>query len=252
MTNGQLVFYSLTTYGAGFFFSLFGRTRMAFLCMMAGLLLGSGGLILRYSLAWPMMPMHIGMHGLLCLLSVIWLCCRSGYSSGYDHVEGLLLQALIILLTTVTVLFPKDYYLPFIRSATFWSHGFLLTSIAAKGFLLMAALRGILVFFYRHTPQTPSLTVAMFWALWGFACLTISMFSGEIWSYLGWGTPVVWRDPAITAVMAIWLYWTAFLHLHYTRHWKQNRRAVVLIGGGLLVLVFTCLPDMGPLRLPFK
>ncbi len=119
----------------------------------------------------------------------------------------------------------------------------------------MAAIKALVFLIYRDNEKTnpqQTLASAMPWALWGFVCLTLSMFSGEVWSYLGWGTPVVWHDPAITTVMAIWFYWIALLHLHYTHTWDQNQRAIFMFLGGVLVLVFSCHPEMGPLRLPFK
>ncbi len=34
-----------------------------------------------------------------------------------------------------------------------------------------------------------------FYLVLGFAFWTLSLFSGEIWSYLGWGIPMVREDP---------------------------------------------------------
>lgn len=256
MTSGQLLFPAQLAYASGLMFAYANRIKsITFGFMALGLVLNAMALGLRYRFSWPMMPMYIGRPTLLCCLAVIWLTCSSRYKAGFDRTEGLLIQSLIVFIGLTTLLFPKDFYLPFIRSATIWSHIFLITGIVAKACLLMAAINALVFLIYRDKEkpaprQTPA--SAMPWALWGFVCLTLSMFSGEIWSYLGWGTPVVWHDPAITTVMAIWFYWIALLHLNYTKSWRRNQRAIFMVVGGLLVLIFACHPEMGPFRPPFR
>jgi ABC-type transport system involved in cytochrome c biogenesis permease subunit len=91
----------------------------------------------------------------------------------------------------------------------------------------------------------------MRWSVWGFAFWTLSMFSGELWSYLGWGTPVVWDDPAITTVMATWFYYAYLLHLHLTGSWDIRSRTIYAAVGAVVVLSLNCLPEWGPFRWPF-
>lgn len=256
MTSGQLLFLAQLTYASGLMFALMNRIKTTTLWIMAiGVALNGLALALRYWYSWPMMPMYIGLPALLCCMAVIWLAGSSYRLSDSARTEGLLIQGLIVFLGLVTLLFPKDFYLPFLRSATIWSHIFLITGIVAKGCLLMASIKALVFWVYRMQNKTgihKTLSSAMPWALWGFVCLTVSMFTGEVWSYLGWGTPVVWHDPAITTVMAIWFYWIAYLHLHYTRTWNPTQRAIFMVVGGLLLLAFACHPDMGPFRFPFK
>lgn len=256
MTSGQLLFLAQLTYASGLVFTPVNRTRtLTFWVMALGVVLNGLALGLRYWYSWPMMPIYIGLPAILCCLAVIWVIGSYHRLAGSGRTEGLILQGLIVFLGLITLLFPKDFYLPFLRSVTIWSHIFLITGIVAKGCLLMASIKALVFLVYRHKNKTTTqqtLASAMPWALWGFVCLTLSMFSGEVWSYLGWGTPVVWHDPAITTVMAIWFYWIALLHLHYTRTWDRTQRAIFMVVGGLLVLVFACHPDMGPFRFPFK
>lgn len=163
----------------------------------------------------------------------------------------MLLQGVIIVLNLLILIFPKDFYIPFIRSATIWAHIFFWTGVAAKAMLLMASVRALVFLLTDKTSvNAKPLTAAMGWALWGFILLTISMFSGEVWSYLGWGTPVVWHDPAITTVMSLWFYWICLLHLHYSSAWNIKRRAWFMVGGGVLLVGLGCHPELGPMRLP--
>jgi ABC-type transport system involved in cytochrome c biogenesis permease subunit len=90
----------------------------------------------------------------------------------------------------------------------------------------------------------------MQWTVWGFAFWTLSMFTGELWSYLGWGTPVVWDDPAITTTMATWFFYICLLHLHLTGSWTARSRGVYTAAGALVVLVLNCVPELGPFRFP--
>ena len=256
MTSGQLLFLAQLAYITGLVLAYLNRIKpITFGFMALGLVLNTMALAFRYWFSWPMMPMYIGLPAILCCLAVIWLIDPSRRNADAGRTEGLLIQSLIVFFGLTALLFPKDFYLPFLRSATIWSHIFLVTGIVAKACLLMAAIKALVFLIYRDkekpAPQQ-TLASAMPWALWGFVCLTLSMFSGEVWSYLGWGTPVVWHDPAITTVMAIWFYWIALLHLHYTKSWDRNQRAIFMVVGGLLVLIFACHPEMGPFRLPFK
>ncbi len=199
------------------------------------------GLLLRYYHAFPMLPMYVALHGTTCILGGIWLWKRPEC-----HAERLLLPLVILLLCTVQLLFPKDFYLPFRRSATLWAHAFLLASIAARAMFMvsgMEALGGILA-----GGSLQESRGAFNHAVYGFFWLTISIFCGEIWSLTGWGTPVIWHDPAITSLMAMWFYWVAVLHMHYTGTWAARLQPVSMAAGGLLVLVLSCISDTGPFR----
>ena len=78
------------------------------------------------------------------------------------------------------------------------------------------------------------------------------MFTGEMWSYLGWGTPVVWEDPAITTTMATWFFYICLLHLHLTGSWTTRSRGIYAAAGALVIFVLNCVPELGPFRWPFQ
>lgn len=205
----------------------------------------------RYLEALPMMPLHLGMLGIAMVLNLIW-CFRFFRSKTfYTSWEGLGLQACLLLLILTSILFPKDFYLPFIRSLSPWAHLFLVLGIPAKGLLLYGAMASLPILLQKKTnghDRSIILSSSMQLITWGYGFLALTMFSGEIWSYLGWGTPVVWHDAAITTTIGLWFYWTCFLHLHYLRSWSADRRALFVVVGGLLTLAFSIHPDMGPFR----
>ncbi|MBN2751219.1 MAG: cytochrome c biogenesis protein CcsA, partial [Rhodospirillaceae bacterium] len=84
-----------------------------------------------------------------------------------------------------------------------------------------------------------------------FAFGTLSLFSGELWSYAGWGVPVVWEDASIITAMAVWFFYIGLIHLHLTKVWTVKSRAVMAVVGACLILVLNCGPDLGPFRPPF-
>ena len=141
------------------------------------------------------------------------------------------------------VCFPKDFYLPFPQSKTLFAHLFFLFGVIGKSCFFVSAARAA-------AGETDADSFR--WAVRGFAFWTISMFCGGLWSYLGWGTPVVWEDPAIVVAMAVWFFYVCFLHLHLTGGWTPRRRRVFAAAGGWAVLALHAIPDLGPFRNPFR
>jgi ABC-type transport system involved in cytochrome c biogenesis permease subunit len=160
----------------------------------------------------------------------------------------------MVIFAVVTVLFPKDYYLPFVKSQTLWAHFFFLFGMLGKGCFLVGAayaMAGLGRGRHRsgalsHAQHRPT----MHWTVWGFVFWTLSMFTGEMWSYLGWGTPVVWEDPTITTTMATWFFYICLLHLHLTGSWTARSRGVFAAAGAGVIFVLNCIPELGPFRWP--
>jgi hypothetical protein len=211
----------------------------------------------RYYAAWPMMPMYLGIIGLSVALSIIWLSSFATLNKEKatpQHLESCCLLGVILFIVLTTIFFPKDFYLPFLRSNVVWSHIFLVSGVIAKSFLIHAGVKAFGAI-YKQKIQTSiqvKLTSTSNWVVYGYSLLTLSLFSGELWCYLGWGTPVVWHDAALTTVLSLWLYWTCFLHLLFNSSWNQKKRSRFVVAGAVLVLIFACHPDMGPFRLPFQ
>ncbi len=214
-------------------------------------------LALRYHQAWPMLPMHLGAVALPLCLGLPALFTGKAHTP-LERTSWRLLLALTALSACLALCFPKDFYLPFLKSKTLFAHGFLWFGLAGKSCLAVGAswaLAALLIAPRGPEPPAAAIATAMRrcqrWLALGFVLWTLAMFSGEMWAYLGWGTPVVWEDPAIALTMAGWFFYTGLLHLHISRRWPLSARAACAALGGITVLGLTCLPDFGPFRSPW-
>lgn len=226
-------------YGLGLVADLrFGRgPRTLWIFLFPALAANGAAAGMRYWMAWPMMPMYLGAAALpLCLGLLALLHGRDGD----DRMARRLILGMAAVLALAAVLFPKDFYLPFVKSNTLLAHLFLLFGVAGKGCFLAGAARAL---------ARPSMA-AMTYPIWGFAFWTLSMFFGELWSYRGWGTPVVWDEAVIATTMATWFFYVGALHLHLTGTWTVRGRNGVIASGAAVVFLFNCLPDLGPFRWP--
>jgi hypothetical protein len=203
----------------------------------------------RYRGSWPMTPMYLGTAGLPPLLAALGFACAGDSPEARFVRLGCIVLALSLGL--VSLLFPKDFYLPFLKTASLFSHAYLLFTLAAKSALIFSGLCSAgCLFGGRQDP--PSQRRAWNWLAGGFGLWTLAMFSGEIWSYRGWGVPVIWEDAAIIAFTATWFYYIGLLHLHLTGRWSIRARHWASTAGVLLILVLNCANDLGPFRPPLR
>lgn len=244
-----------TFYLAGFFYflswisCLFNRKRISSVCLGIGLALNVLSAISRYAYAWPLLPMF---HGPFFL--PLFIGALSYKAILKNKSESFLYISLICFLALSAAFFPKDFYLPFLHSKTIFSHLFFLLGVIAKACFFIAAVQaaryllGNYRFEKEERPQNGVLITR--WIMWGFAFWTVSMFCGEIWSYLGWGSPLVWDDPAIITTIATWFYYACFLHLHLIKTWNIKNRALLALTGALLVFFFNCCTEMSTFQVP--
>lgn len=212
-------------------------------------------LLFRYLPAWPMMPMYLGPVALppvLCLLALF----IPGQNDGRGTARRIAL-AFAVIVAVIAVLFPKDFYLPFLKSQSLFAHLFILFGTLGRACFLMGAawaVEGLAGKSLKEEVYKPgdALNRSFHWNVWGFSFWTLSMFSGELWSYLGWGTPVVWNEPAITTTMAAWFFYICLMHLHLTGTWSAKSRGVYAAVGALIILGLTLPPDLGPFRWPVQ
>lgn len=254
MNHAQLYFkIAACLYGLSLLATFFPvHRRSAFWIFFIPALLANGLVAAwRYHQAWPMLPMYLGPVALPFCIGVLILF------TGRRDPENLFFRrtvsALILMIAAAAVLFPKDYYLPFIKSKTISAHLFFFFGILGRGCFMVAAAWAV-AGLSRHPEKQPLHTGSRTtpWIVWGFSFFTLSMFAGELWSYLGWGTPVIWDDPAITTTMATWFFYICWLHLHLTGSWSRPSRAVYAAVGALVVFALNCIPELGPFRWPFK
>lgn len=231
----------------------YGRDFLVWFFLCPALFANAAVVVFRYHQAWPMVPMYLGAVALPLCLGCLFTLIRPKDKESATARRIILVQTLVIALAAF--LFPKDYYLPFVKSQTLWAHLFFLFGVAGKACFLvsaawaMAGLRAN----NQKTITTPNTALrrTMQWTVWGFAIWTLAMFTGEMWSYLGWGTPVVWEDPAITTTMATWFFYICLLHLHLTGTWSVRGRERYAAAGAGVIFVLNCIPELGPFRWPF-
>lgn len=259
MITAQLLFkIAAGLYAAGLVVDIVfsGRRGPAATFLLPALVANAASLLLRYLPAWPMMPMYLGPEALPLVLGIFWLATGSK-RAGAARVRRILL-GFSVLVTLLAAFFPKDFYLPFLKSQTIWAHLFLLLATVGKGCFLAAAAWALAALAPHSAakqqsrpavqpPGSPA-AFAFSWTVWGFALWTLSMFAGELWSYRGWGTPVSWEDPAITTIMATWFFYIGLLHLHLTGAWSPKSRNICTAAGAGVIIVFNILPDLGPFR----
>ncbi len=261
-----MVFVENTFYLAVLFYvlSLFAAVKrqvsIFLLCM--GLVANFLSIAGRYYFSFPLMPMYqtpfflpffIGLFS----IKIIW---------NKDKMRVSILSA-IFCLSIIAVFFPNDFYLPFLKSKTIFSHIFFLSGVMARACFIIAGVYSIhnLPFIkqYRKSRKNPEIREIpvnksidtnkkiMSWIITGFALWTISMFSGEIWSFLGWGNPVAWDDAAILTTMATWLYYVCFLHLHFVKAFKNYQiKTYAAAFGTILILILNFYPELGIFQIP--
>ncbi len=248
--------------GLGYLLALIGVflpgrfSRLLWIGLLPALVCNVVTVALRYHQAWPMLPMHVGATALpLCLGLLLPVVALSVEHGRQRLLRGLLL-VLIVLLVGIVLCFPKDFYLPFLKSKTLLAHGFLWFGLAGKSCFAVSVVWALTALpWLQSLAEQHWSSRAMHhcrrWAGLGFVLWTLSMFSGELWSYLGWGTPVVWEDPALTMTMAVWFFYACLLHLHLTKTWTLKARAWYAALSGAAMLGLSCVPDLGPFRAPF-
>ena len=201
---------------------------------------------MRYWMTWPMTPMFSGSILYPPLLVVFGALSLRGSRPEVAAVVRRWLIACACLIVLIGLCFPKDFYLPIIKTTSPYAHGVLIFGSLGRACLFVAAGWGCAVLLgYEGIMRR-----MFYWMIWGFGCWTLSLFSGEVWSYSGWGVPMVWEDASTLTAIATWLFYVGVMHMHLGGVWSRRARAAACVFGTLLVIVLNGGPDMGPFRNP--
>ncbi|MDR1394784.1 MAG: cytochrome c biogenesis protein [Deltaproteobacteria bacterium] len=232
-------------YGLALLFTAVPKTRAwPAVPALAGTGIALAYLAVRWLGAWPMTPMYLGSLA-AAPLAVIFghLALRREKSRSL----GLgLIYFLAFALGFLAVIRPKDFYLPFLKTASIFSQLHLIFNFLGKGAFLTAGVLAILAL--RNRLARPDQSVRL-WLGGGFVFWTLSMLAGEIWSYRGWGLPLVWDEAVIVCFMGTWFFYSGILHLFWIGRQNRLRLGLTAAGIGWIFLV-NVLPDLGPLRWP--
>jgi hypothetical protein len=197
---------------------------------------------MRYWMTWPMTPMFVGslLYPPLLVVFGSFSLRKSAPESALLLRRWLIACGLIVVLAGVC--FPKDFYLPMVKTTSVWAHGVLLFGSLGRACLFVAGGWGCAALCGHDQVMR-----RMFrWMVWGFGFWTLSLFSGELWSYTGWGEPMVWEDASTLTAIGTWLFYVGVIHLHLGRLGSRRTRAATGILGVLLILALNGGPDMGP------
>ncbi len=211
--------------------------------LTVGCLCNALSLGVRYYTSFPLLPLYQSSYFVPCILG---FCCMKPFFSHSGHPVHLLT---VSFLAITALLFPNDYYLPFLQFKTLLSHFFFLFGVVGKAMFFMSGIWALMILMGSDISEnTKKMSTT---AMWGFFFWTLSIFSGALWAYLGWGSPVIWDDPLLSTTMAVWLYYTLFLHLHLIpRLYRPVPRSILALLGTMIMFVSTCVPELGIFRWP--
>ncbi len=229
----------------GFFASLFRARRLSRISIGLGLcsnLLSAGA---RYYNAWPLLPLFQGPFFLPLFFGV---CCTSRFRD--DHPKVPLFSGALALMGLTALFFPNDFYVPFLKSKTIFSHLYFVFGVVGRACFFMSALWAVLFLIDNKNQNKGGMGPVYTWVVRGFVFWTLSMFSAEAWSYLSTGYPVVWEDASMTTTIAAWFYYACFLHLHLYGVWSLKFRSIFAAIGAVVVFTFTSYPELGAFRIP--
>ncbi len=257
----DLLFYTGTiVFSIGLIWAVAGRRAGAGMIFGAGMICQGVSLLIRYHMSFPLLPVYQGPFflpfgaGLLGSIGKIKTVGDTGNERPERYHDPSLTLPRLFLVTVLSwlaCLFPNDFYLPSLQFKTIFGHLFFLMGVAGKALFLSAGMPALrLLIAGRDSTAQKTLVFAMNrMLLWGFFFWTLSVFSGAAWSWLGWGAPVVWDDPAMATTMAAWLFYALVLHLHLTRFSSLKIRAGACLAGAIFVFFFSYVPELGPFRM---
>jgi hypothetical protein len=228
--------------------SLFKVHVAALSFLVLGFCFNAASIGLKLYLSWPMQSPFQEPFWLPAAMAVLVL---GTHRRGRPDLARYLLR-LTAVLAIIAALFPNDYYLPFPRSNTIVAHIFLPMSVVGKACFYAAGAAALMFLTQHNESLEQDRTRPLFgrFMVWGFVIFTLSLFLAEIWSYLGWASPVIWNNATMTSTMAIWFYYGCFLHLYLLRAWTARRRAWFALAGVPLLVLFTLLPETGGFKWP--
>ncbi|SNR62025.1 cytochrome C assembly family protein [Desulfurobacterium atlanticum] len=187
--------------------------------------------------------------GVFALLSISTISVFLYFSTKYKlHISGAFLTpwaALFAGIATFSKGIPKDMFpIGIIGTIHIFSA---LTGYAAFMFSTIVSILYIILerqlkkkkfsVFYHKIPSLKLLENIIYSSIsFGFMFITISMFTGAIWSAKLFGTYWSW-DPKQVLTLITWFIYAAILHLYVTGKWNGKKLCYLSIGGTALVMI---------------
>ena len=220
------------------------REKLTVWLLALGLAANLVSLGLRLATQWPMQAPYQGPFWLSACLAALILFFLAGPRAAL----GKALAPLLVFFSLLAFLFPGDSYVPYPRSNTITAHLSLLLISASKAVFVAS---GVAAFIYlrRGNHGGNGLKAGGLFGnlvVWGFVLYTLGLFLAELWAYLAWSSPVAWEDFSMVSTMALWFFYSCFLHLHLLGRWNRPKRAWFCLAGLPILFYFTYLPELGP------
>ncbi len=227
------------------------RLRNVFFVLGVGLM--SSSYIIRVYYNWPLMGLFQEPY-LISLFAAIITLYLYLHAEEEDRIYAVVTGTASVIISFYALLFPGDIYLSFVKTNSIFAHLFsVLSSLARAAYICSGALSLYVLIggsFSGVRIKNSGQVLIKNLIIVGFALHSVGMFFGGLWSYAGWGVPVQWESHLFLGIAGVWFFYSFYLHLHLAGRVKHKSLSLAASLGGILVFIFTFLPETGKLRLP--
>jgi len=227
-------------YTVGFLcFTLRLKNLSFYLLITAALLNLSSDVIGRW-IIWPFCNMFYEVFFLPLSISLIGISLFS-----LKKEQGLWLYPLVILFCILAVFFSEGYYPPFtLMSKSIFAHIFHLFMFFAHSFLFSSFFISLVSTFLQKEEEISNKLMIL-----GYGMLCIAGLFGMTWSYVGRADTISWNHYFFHSI-AIWLYYSALLHLFLRKSLRLKEKTFFLFIGAGLIFCLDILPQIGGIHKP--
>ncbi|MBN2041878.1 MAG: cytochrome c biogenesis protein CcsA [Spirochaetes bacterium] len=158
-----------------------------------------------------------------------------------------------LILTLFLIFMPGDIYVSFRQTNSLFAHVYSFFSSFARACYLCAgaiAVRCIIKYREADTLRFSDNSIIANIIIAGYCLHSIGMFSGGLWSYAGWGTPVQWQSHIFLGMAGVWFFYSWFLHVKLSVNNRKPVLTYAALAGGILTFIFSYLPDTGKFNIP--
>ncbi len=207
---------------------------LATFLVVAGAAMAGVHLLKRFHFAWPFLPMYVVTEQVAFLLGILWAAWFGLRRISCPRQLTFIALAMSSL-TLSGAFFPKDYYLPDIRTATPWAHLFSWADATARALFIGASSEGAALLLL--SKQRPSNRYHPLAAA-GLCLSSFAIVSGIFWSINTQGVPVSFSQPETLEFMLIWFLWLLVCHCAHTKI-RNDFYWLLVASAGLITLFIT-------------
>ncbi len=224
----SLFFLAAGAYAGSLLFMLLKARRTAWVLLACGFTVHSASLLARgwhFSTFLPLNMMSEQYFLPWCLAAATLALRQSPHSR--DTAPTLLVP--LCSLMALAVFLPASAIPPAPQTATVFAPLFFFSEVIAHAMFLAGGWLAAL-FLGNRTAHASFNT----WAVWGFIIFSFAQVTGAAWSWLGWSLPFHWSERHLLSA-ALWCFYCAYLHLHFSQRWSVRGKAWFAIAGAVMV-----------------